>query len=80
MRKRYVVTLSMLLATSQANAVTMPVSEPNTISLLGLGAVVAVLVVRYLRRCLQCKRYQRRTYNEKALCRNPVDAAGHIPG
>ena len=50
MRKRYVVTLSMLLATSQANALTMPVSEPNTISLLGLGALVAVLVVRYLRR------------------------------
>ena len=39
-----------LAATSQAYATTVPVSEPGVMSLLGIGALVAILVVRHLRR------------------------------
>lgn len=40
----------LLLAGPQAQATTIAVAEPGMLSLLGLGAVIAVLATRYFRR------------------------------
>lgn len=39
-----------VLASAQAQATTVTVAEPGMLSLLGLGAVVAVLTLRFCRR------------------------------
>lgn len=44
------VALAMLGAISPAQAFAMTVSEPGIVPLLGLGALIAVLTIRYLRR------------------------------
>lgn len=38
------------VAASSANALTAPVSEPNMLALLGLGAMAAILAVRMFRK------------------------------
>lgn len=50
MKNSLLILLGTLGVTSQAHALAIPISEPGMASLLGLGAVVAVLAVRYLRR------------------------------
>ena len=39
-----------LLVAAPAQATTVVVSEPGIVSLLGLGAIVTVLAIRYFRR------------------------------
>ena len=42
--------LALTVLSNNAMALTTPVSEPGTLSLIGLGAVVTILAVRHFRR------------------------------
>lgn len=48
--RKHIAAIGLLALSAQAHALALPISEPGMLSLLGLGALVTVLAIRYLRR------------------------------